>query len=146
MNTSETISEVSAAFVLAQSEFDGISKDSTNPFFNSRYADINNVLDMVLPVLAKHGLAVMQLPAPTTKGVRLQTVLLHTSGEWIADECLDIVAPKDDPQGYGQAITYGRRYSLLSVLGLRTEDDDANSSVAAMSKVEQARLAARSKA
>jgi hypothetical protein len=142
MQHSESIAHIAAAYTSAQSEFESVRKDADNPYFNSKYADITSILDMLKPILTKHELAIMQLPIPSDHGAGIQTVLMHSSGEWIADEGLHMVAAKQDPQGYGGSMTYGRRYALLSFFSLATEDDDGNAAVAAVSKAELARQAA----
>jgi hypothetical protein len=136
---SEEITEVSAAFVAAQEEFEAVSKDADNPYFNSKYADITSILGMVRPIFAKHGLALIQSCSPSTDGVNIQTVVLHASGQYLADDYLHVPAAKQDPQGYGGAITYARRYAMLAFLCLATEDDDGNAASQAMTKAEAAR-------
>lgn len=142
MNTSESIEALAPAFVAAQASFTAVSKDATNPFFNSRYADLNSILDMARPILAENQLAIMQLCQPSMDGVLVQTTLMHETGQWISDESLHLPAAKQDPQGYGAALTYARRYALQSFLCLSTEDDDGNAATAAVSKVEAAKAAA----
>lgn len=139
MNTSDTITKVAAAFVAAQSELGHAPKDSTNPHFKSKYADLATVIDTMRPVLAKHKLAVLQRNQPSERGVTVQTVLLHESGEWIADDGLHVPAAKNDPQGFGSALTYTRRYGLASLLGVAQDDDDGNaaSTTRPVSKVQQ---------
>lgn len=142
MICSETIGEVSSALVKARSEFTAVSKDSENPYFNSKYSDINSILGMIDPILSNHGLSIIQPSIPSGDGVCIQTVLLHESGEYLASEGMLVPAAKNDPQGYGAAVTYTCRYALQSFFGLRSEDDDGNAAVQAMSKVEQARARA----
>lgn len=145
MQKSDTIDAIAAALVEVQSEMQKVSKDAKNPFFNSKYADLTSIIDSTRPVLTKHGISVLQLPIPDRDGIVLQTMLMHSSGEWIADEGLHLPAAKNDPQGFGSAVTYARRYALATVLGVAQEDDDANSATAAMSKVEAARYRAAKK-
>lgn len=140
---SEQIDAVSEAFVAAQAEFEAVSKDADNPFFNSKYADITSILSMVKPILAKHGLALIQSCAPSADGINIQTIVLHSSGQYLADDYLHVPAAKHDPQGFGGAITYARRYAMLAFLCLATEDDDGNAASQAMSKAEAARAARR---
>jgi hypothetical protein len=141
MNTSESIDNIAPAFLAAQRSFETISKDAANPFFNSKYADITSILSMALPVLHANDLVLTQSLAPADKGVMIETSLLHASGEWISDDYLMIPAAKEDPQAYGSAITYGRRYAMLAFLCLATEDDDGNSASQGMSKIEAAKAA-----
>jgi hypothetical protein len=124
---SEQINELAAALVKAQGELPTVGKDSTNPFFKSKYADLAAVIKAASPVLAKHGLAVSQhVTTGEDGGSRLATWLLHESGQYIC-EAMPLLLPKEDPQGQGSAITYARRYSYMAVLGLvADEDDDGN--------------------
>ena len=102
---------------------DDATKDRENPHFRSKYADLAAVRKVTRPVLAKHGLSVVQLPMPTETGVVLQTRLLHASGEFIEGE-LPLVTQGIGMQGIVSAITYGRRTSLQAVLGIAADDDD----------------------
>lgn len=140
---SEQLNELAAALVSAQSEFPTIAKDATNPFFKSKYADLATVVKTASPILAKHGLAVSQHVDSTVAGDDdqlksiLLTYLIHTSGQYIS-HAMPLLLPqpwidKDGkphnptPQDQGSAITYARRYSYMSVLGLvADEDDDGN--------------------
>ena len=111
------------ALAKAQAEMQNPTKDAANPHFKSKYADLASVRDAVLPVLGKHGLAVLQLPCETPHGPALVTRLLHESGEWV--ETTNLLRPfKLDPQGVGSALTYRRRYDLQSIAGVAGEDDD----------------------
>lgn len=105
----------------AKKEIGKISKDSSNPFFKSKYFDINKLLEHVEPILEKHGLMIMQ----PIKDNRVQTIITHLeSGENIDSSiCLPDL---NDPQKIGSAITYYRRYTLQSLLALQAEDDDGN--------------------
>jgi hypothetical protein len=133
MKTSTEISNIAAAVVAVQAEIKPIIKDSTNPHFKNTYASLDTILDTVRPVLAKHGLSLVQGTSyPTTDeagrvtAFTVETMLLHKSGEWITSSAV-MPLQKNDPQGAGGAITYGRRYSLGALLALATEeDDDAN--------------------
>ena len=107
-----------------QAEMPAVPKTSANPFFNSKYADLADVVKVSAPVAAKHGLSVTQLPGHGT----LWTYLLHESGEFIASE-MDLKVTKDDSQALGSALTYARRYSYCAALGIvADEDDDGNAS------------------
>ena len=132
MKHSEGLAKVSAALVAAQKELKAVGKDSVNPHFKNKYASLDNIIDAVRPVLGKHGLAVIQSAvAPETiegrlTGFAVETMLVHESGEWIANAAIVPVA-KADPQGAGGALTYGRRYGLSALLSLSSdEDDDGN--------------------
>ena len=126
MNKSESIAALAAALAKAQGEMENAGKNSVNPHFKSKYADLAEILNTVRPVLSKHGLAVTQFPAFEGGTAHVETILTHASGEWMSGTCSAPVQ-KSDPQGVGSALTYLRRYSLAAVCGLAQEDDDANS-------------------
>lgn len=124
---SETISKLAIALVKAQSEITSVSKDGANPHFKSKYATLDNIIDETRPVLAKHGLAILQMPGGDGENVIMRTMLMHESGEWLETEPLVMRPVKNDPQGMGSCITYARRYSYSSLLSISTdEDDDGN--------------------
>ena len=125
MNKSDSIASLAAALAKAQGEMENASKNSQNPHFKSKYADLAEILNTVRPVLSKHGLAVTQFPAFEAGTAHVETILTHASGEWMSGTCSAPVQ-KSDPQGVGSALTYLRRYSLAAVCGLAQEDDDAN--------------------
>ena len=135
MNSSE-INELAAALVLAQAEFGAVPKGSTNPFFKSKYAALPEVVQHASPVLSKHGLAISQHICTNDNGDDLLlTYLLHRSGQFIAYS-MKLHLVKDDPQAQGSAVTYARRYSYMSVLGLvADEDDDGNRATQAHARV-----------
>src|SRR5487761_2043939 len=115
--------KISAALVKAQSQFTAIPKGSTNPFFKSKYAALPDVVLAATPILAANGLAVTQLMTSVDGTDALTTVLLHESGESIESTMLLHLA-KNDPQAQGSAVTYARRYSYMSILGLVADVDD----------------------
>lgn len=125
--TQETIA---AALAKAQAEMGPALKESTNPAFRSKYADLGNVMAACLPALNKHGIAVIQPFHSDELGGRfIKTVLLHASGETL--ECaVPLLLSKNDMQGLGSAITYARRYGLMAMAGIAPEDDDGNAAVA----------------
>jgi hypothetical protein len=126
MKTSESISKITAALLKAQKAITFAAKDATNPHFKSKYADLPTVIDAVKPALNDNGIVFLQTPTPSEPGtLALTTRLLHESGEWIEDTAITPLQ-KSDPQGYGSAITYLRRYSLASAVGLYQDDDDGN--------------------
>ena len=120
---SEQINELTTALSKMQSELKGASKDSTNPFFKSRYASLESCWEAIRIPLTKNGLSLIQAPMFTDK-FHLRTVLAHTSGQWVASY-YPIIAKDESPQAYGSAVSYARRYSLCSMVGLFQEDDDA---------------------
>ena len=120
---SPSIAALAKALALAQAEMENPPKDSVNPHFKSRYADLATVRDTIIPVLNRRGLSVAQLPCELAGSPALTTLLLHESGEWI--ETTILLHPiKVDPQGIGSALTYARRYALQSVAGVAADDDD----------------------
>jgi ERF superfamily len=124
MQTSETINEIATALSKAQGEMGGAVKDSANPFFKSKYADLASVWDACRGPLAKHGLAIVQSPSADGLRVSVDTLLTHTSGQWMRGT-VSVNAKEDSPQAVGSAITYLRRYALQSFAGVAPEDDDA---------------------
>jgi hypothetical protein len=128
MNKSELINELATALAKAQGELENASKSSNNPHFKSKYADLAEILNTVRPVFASHGLSVTQCPSFEAGIVSVETILMHSSGQWITS-VISAPVSKLDAQGVGSAITYCRRYSLASVAGIAQEDDDANSAV-----------------
>lgn len=128
MNKSEQINDLATALAAAQGEIENASKNSANPHFRSRYADLAEVLNTVRPVFARFGLSVTQMPSYQDGFVSVETVLMHSSGQWISSTA-SAPASKQDAQGVGSCITYLRRYSLAAVAGVAQEDDDANAAV-----------------
>jgi len=124
--------ELYTAFIAAQAEFAALKKDAKNPHFKMQYATLSAALDAVLPALNKHGLAMFQKTTPDDKGVRVETYFIHQSGEQLMAGELYLPAVKTDPQGFGSALTYARRYSLMAACGIAPEDDDANSATEAV--------------
>jgi len=118
---------IAAAFVKAQRAFGPALKTSTNPHFKSKYADLANCVEAVVDALNANGIALMQRTFECKDGVMVETVFVHESGEVMECGMLHVPAGKQDPQGYGSALTYARRYSLLAATGLAPEDDDGNS-------------------
>jgi len=125
---SENISELAMALSKAQGEMQAAIKDSINPFFKSKYADLGSVWDAARPVLCKHGLCVMQTTDVVGDKNILVTILAHSSGQWVKSSIL-INPTKNDSQGVGAAMTYLRRYSLAAMVGVVTEDDDGETAV-----------------
>lgn len=114
------------AFVKAQKAFGPALKTSTNPHFRSRYADLSACVEAVIDALNDNGIALMQQTHPSEHGVAVETILVHESGQTISSGVLHVPASKQDAQGYGSALTYARRYSLMATCGIAPEDDDGN--------------------
>lgn len=125
MKQSESIADLAMALCLAQAEMGGAVKDSTNPFFNSSYADLTSVIKVIKQPFANHGLSFVQLPVTSVggNGVGVATMLMHSSGQYIQSEYL-LPMDKVTPQGAGAAITYARRYALQALVGIPSVDDD----------------------
>ena len=124
--TSESTAKLDAALVLVQSEVEVAEKDKENPHFRSRYADLASIWKACRPALVKHGVNVTQWPAHGDDNrLHLVTRVAH-AGEWMLCH-FSMPVTKQDPQGYGSAITYAKRYCLASVIGVVSdEDDDGN--------------------
>lgn len=126
MIRSETSSKVFAAIVKAQLLIGGAQKNAVNPHLKNKYANLEAVWDAVSPALEANKLAVIQSPQPSDDNkLHLETMIIHESGEFISGT-LVMPLPKQDPQGYGSALTYARRYHLSSMLGVVQDDDDAS--------------------
>lgn len=141
MNKSESIKELATALAKAQGAIKGAVKDSANPFFKSKYADLASVVEAIRSAFAANGLSYVQSVEPSDKDeVRVETTILHSSGEWIGCGVLALPVSKVDAQGYGSALTYARRYSLSAATGVAPEDDDGNAATVAKPKPAMADL------
>lgn len=120
------MNNIAKAFVAAKKEFAPALKTSTNPHFRSKYADLAGCLEAVNEALLNNGIAVYQETSEDAVGVTVETVFLHESGETLRGGKLHVPAAKQDPQGYGSALTYARRYSIMAATGIAAEDDDGN--------------------
>jgi hypothetical protein len=132
--SSESIKSLAAAFCKAQPKIEGAVKDKTNPAFRSKYADLGSVVDAIKPALASEGLSFLQVPHDADSAARIETLLMHASGEWISLGTVTVPVTKLDAQGFGSALTYARRYGLLTAFGVAPEDDDGNAAAAAAPK------------
>ena len=121
---SEHINELAAALSKSQAEITGALKDSANPFYKSRYADLQSCWLACRQQLTDHGLAVIQTTDVAQGELVLVTTLVHMSGQWIRG-ILPVRAKDDSPQAQGSGITYARRYALAAIVGLAQLDDDA---------------------
>lgn len=117
---------IAKALVKAQKEFAPALKTNANPFFKSKYADLSVCIEAVIDALHNNGIALIQKNHDCESGVKVETILLHESGEEYSGGILHVPALKNDPQAYGSALTYARRYSLMATCGIAPEDDDGN--------------------
>jgi hypothetical protein len=134
MNKSDQINEIALALSKAQSQIKGVMEDSVNPHFKNKYASLQSVIDACRDQLATNGLAVTHLLTDlscyTMDFVTIETVLMHSSGQWISST-FSVPVSKKDAQGFGSAITYARRYSLMAAMNLAPIDDDGQAAAAA---------------
>ena len=117
---------LATALVKAQKAFGPALKSSTNPHFKSRYADLAACVEAVIDALNDNGIALIQKNYDCANGVMIETMFIHESGEMLECGILHVPANKQDAQGYGSALTYARRYSLMAACGIAPEDDDGN--------------------
>jgi len=136
MIKSDSISELAGALCKAQGEIENASKNASNPHFRSKYADLAEVLNTVRPVMSKNGISISQFPAFEAGVASVETIVMHTSGEWMSG-ISSAPVQKQDAQGVGSALTYLRRYSLAAIAGIAQEDDDANSSIGGKQQTQQ---------
>lgn len=120
-----------SAMAKAFPDIEGAIKDSNNPHFKSKYADLSSVVMAIKPALAANGLWFRQVNHMADGGVCVETFICHASGQEISCGLLFVPATKQDAQGYGSALTYARRYSLSAAFGVCPEDDDGNAASAA---------------
>lgn len=118
------MNEIATALVKAQKAFAPAFKTSTNPHFKSTYADLAACIEAVIDALNENGVFLNQHTSESDSGVTVETVFTHESGETLHCGKLHVPASKHDPQGYGSALTYARRYSLMAACGIAPEDDD----------------------
>jgi hypothetical protein len=114
----------------AQGQMGGASKTANNPFFKSKYADLGSVISAIKEPLAENGLSYVQFPFSVQGEVGVTTRLMHSSGQWM-ESMFSIPAPKNDSHTYGSLVTYCRRFSLQSIVGIPAEDDDGNAAAQA---------------
>jgi hypothetical protein len=127
---------IASAFVKAKKEFAPALKTSVNPHFKSKYADLAACVEAVDEAFLNNGIAMYQETFEDASGVTVETVLLHESGETLRCGKLHVPAGKQDPQGYGSALSYARRYSLMAACGIAPEDDDGNAASKPKSEAE----------
>lgn len=126
---SEKIDLLAKALCKMQSQLTGALKDSENPFFKSKYADLESVWDSIRKPLTDNGLSISQMPCESSTGApALETILMHESGQFISN-IVPVISQKNDPQGYGSAFTYFRRYALAAIVGQIQVDDDSEANM-----------------
>jgi hypothetical protein len=135
--SSDQIDLLAKALIKVQREMKGAIKDSTNPFFKSKYADLESVWDACRDLLTKNDLCIVQTTGVDERmDICLNTHLIHASGQWIRG-VLPICPKSNDPQGVGSAITYARRYGLAAIVGVIQVDDDGEKAMDRQSVVQR---------
>jgi hypothetical protein len=128
-----------SALAAAQGEMGRALKDTNNPHFKSKYADLASVCDACMPALSKHGIAVLQPAFDDESGRYVKTILVHGGSGETAECRVPLIVSKNDMQGYGSAVTYARRYGLMGMAGIAPEDDDGNAAAESPPMVEPRR-------
>jgi hypothetical protein len=126
MTTTTSKKTIYQALVSAQKNFESAAKTSNNPHFRSKYAALDACVDAVKEALNEEGIFLHQKTHLSDDGVIVETIFVHESGDQLSGGLLHVPASKQDAQGYGSALTYARRYSLLAACGIAPEDDDGN--------------------
>ena len=127
----ENINELASALSIAQGKMEGAAKDTANPFFKSKYADLASVTGAVRTGLSGTGLSYVQVIHDTEHAAGIETIILHSSGQSLSTGIVRVPVAKADAQGFGSALTYARRYSLAAAFGVAPEDDDGNAATKA---------------
>lgn len=129
IETSPTTDNVMKAMMAVQKDIQPVMKNTENKFYKSNYADLTAVHEMIQPLLAENGLGIFTTPTTTliegNQFLNINTIIYHSSNEWLSFNTL-MPLPKVDPQGFGIALTYGRRYIITSLFNITTEDNDGN--------------------
>ena len=136
---SEQINELAKALSATQAEISGAHKDSTNPHFKSKYADLESVWDAARVPLTKNGLSVAQTVHKEGDQIVLRTTLMHVSGQYLSGD-VPLILVKNDMQGLGAAITYARRFGLSAMVGVSPTDDDGETAVGRGAFVEKTEI------
>lgn len=136
MDWDTEMKSIATSLAAAQINMGKALKQSSNPHFRSKYADLGSVMDACLPALNEHGIAVIQPTGEDEQGRFVETILIHgESGEQLSCR-VPLIVSKNDMQGYGSAVTYARRYGLMAMAGIAPEDDDGNAAAKAAPKQE----------
>jgi hypothetical protein len=125
MNRSEDIKDLALALSAAQGVLENVKKTTENPFFKKMYSDLASCWDTIREPLSNNKLSIIQTTDPDDTHVIVETTLLHGSGQWVSGT-IKMTPVKRDPQGFGSAMTYARRYGLMAIIGLAPEEDDGN--------------------
>lgn len=133
MTKSESIKHLAVAMNKAQAVMSGAKKSAANPFFKSKYANLEEVIACIKEPFESNGLSFMQFPITEDDRAGVETIVMHESGEWISGSFM-LKCSKLDPQGMASAITYARRYGIQSIAGIPSEDDDGNAASQAPKK------------
>lgn len=133
MTKSESIKHLAIALNKAQAAMSGAKKSAANPFFKSKYSNLETVIACVKEPFADNGLSFMQFPITEDDRAGVETIVMHESGEWISGSFM-LKPTKLDPQGQGSSFSYAKRYALQSILGIPSEDDDGNAASQAPKK------------
>lgn len=128
MKQSEKLTSLIPSLIALQSELAPIAKNVEGG--RGKYANLQAIMEQIRPLLQKHKFSIVQIPTNSSAGAAsLSTVLLHESGEYISGDISVPSAKLNDPQAFGSAMTYGRRYAIMALLGITTTDDDGESAV-----------------
>jgi hypothetical protein len=126
---SSNVDKILPALMTVKSKLQAVTKSASNPFFKSKYADLNTHLDAVEPLLADHGLVLFQPVTVESNGLNtVSSVIMHSSGQWVQSQMI-VTSAANDMQKLGSAVTYARRYTLGSLLSMKAEDDDGEGSI-----------------
>src|SRR5699024_10958505 len=130
---SDEINEIVKALVKVQAEIKNPKKEANNPFFKSKYSTLDSVIETYRELCSKNDLVVMENPVSKVREsgkslIRVEILLMHSSGQFIHFDPYLLSPVKNDPQGVGSSITYARRYTLSSVFNIASEDDDDGNS------------------
>lgn len=142
MQRSESINELTSALSKAQGEMRPAIKESNNPYFKSKYADLPSVWETIRNVLSKNGLAVIQNIECEGNIVKVETMLSHSSGQWVSGT-ITMTAKDSLPQSIASASTYGRRYGLSAIVGVSSEEDDDGNQANGLNTASTASTASR---
>lgn len=131
-NVTRAHRNVYAALAAAQAEMGAALKDSVNPAFKSKYADLAAVIEAVRPALTRHGITFFQPLVQDEFGRGVKTILAHGESDTLVECTVPVIVGKNDMQGLGSAITYARRYGLMGMAGIAADDDDGNAAAASV--------------